>query len=289
VSSAAQPPAADVSTLLSTATQRLAAAGIPTPRVDAELLLAHVLDVPRTRLLATARPGPDAVTAYEAAVGRRATREPLQHIVGTTPFRHVEVGVGPGVFIPRPETELLVDAALPSLTAARAPIAVDLCSGSGALALALADEVPAARVVAVELPGAGAEWLSRNAAGTVIEVVAADVAEVDLLAELRGKVDAVVSNPPYVLAGSYIAPEVRHDPAVAVFAGPDGLSVIRHVVARAAELLRPGGVFAMEHENTHREAVPELLIADGRWRDVVDHDDLAGHARYVTAVRGTAA
>lgn len=270
--------------LLVEAAARLGAAGVPSPRVDAELLLAHVLGVPRSRLLLVDVDAADRA-AYEAALARRVAREPLQHIVGRAPFRHLLVPVGPGVFVPRPETELLVDAVLPALRDPAA-VAVDLCSGSGALALALADESPAGRIVAVERLGATFDrWLVPNTAGTRVQAVAADVTDPGLLPDLRGAVDVVVSNPPYVPAGTPVAAEVRVDPAVAVFAGPDGLAVIPHVLARAAELLRPGGRLAIEHDDTHGEAVPALLRSDGRWREVAAGRDLAGRPRYATAVR----
>lgn len=276
---------ASASALLTGATQRLERAGVPSPRVDAELLLSHVLGVPRTRLLTVSRVHPSAAVALDRLLRRREAREPLQHLVGRAPFRHIEVRVGPGVFIPRPETELLVDAVLPVLRAAAEPIAVDLCSGSGALALALADEVPNARVVAVERPGPAADWLQRNTAGSRVEALLGDVTDDELLGELRGSVDAVVCNPPYVPLSTDVAAEVRFDPEDAVFAGPAGLTVIPCVVARAAELLRPGGVLALEHDDTHGTAVPELLASDGRWRGIADHCDLSGRPRYATAVR----
>ena len=273
----------DASRLLTTAAERLAAAGVASPQVDVELLLAHVLDVPRTRLL-TAEVDDAAGAAFAAAVQRRAAREPLQHIVGEAPFRHVMVGVGPGVFVPRPETELLVDAVLPVLRR-RGGVTVDLCAGSGALALAIADEVPTAAVHAVEYDAGALNWLRGNATGTRVQVVAGDVRDAGLLAALHGSVDAVVSNPPYVPETVAVAPEVRADPPAAVFAGPDGLALIPHVIARAADLLRPGGVLALEHDDTQDRAVPGLLAADGRWLDVAEHRDLAGRPRYVTAVR----
>jgi release factor glutamine methyltransferase len=269
--------------LLDDATDRLATAGVPSPRVDAELLLAHCLDVPRTRLL-TLPAVPDAAAArYGELLARRADREPLQHLLGTAAFRYLELSVGPGVFVPRPETELLVDAVLPYLVpGARV---VDLCAGSGALALAIAVERPGCRVLAVERSPAALGWLRRNA-GDRVEVVAGDVTAAGPLAPLRGQVDVVVSNPPYVPAATAVDPEVRADPPEAVFAGADGLAVIPAVLARAAELLRPGGVLAMEHDETHGGSVPALLRADGRWHEVVDHRDLAGRPRYVTARRG---
>ncbi|MBN9618265.1 MAG: peptide chain release factor N(5)-glutamine methyltransferase, partial [Actinobacteria bacterium] len=143
-----------------------------------------------------------------------------------------------------------------------------------------------ARVVAVERPGETFDlWLVPNTAGSRVEPVAADVSDPGLLTELRGRVDAVVSNPPYVPSGAPVDVEVRTDPAVAVFAGPDGLAVIPDVLARAAELLRPGGRLALEHDDTHGDAVPALLRADGRWREVAAHRDLAGRPRFATAVR----
>jgi release factor glutamine methyltransferase len=269
--------------VLEDATARLSAAGLDSPRVDAELLLSHVLGVPRARLLMISGVHPSAVVTFDRLVKRRGLREPLQHIVGRAAFRHIQLAVGPGVFVPRPETELLVDAVLPGLTADS--LAVDLCAGSGALAVALADEVPGLRVVAVETSPEALVWLQRNTRGTSVEVVDGDVRALELLSDLGGSVDAVVCNPPYVPAATEVAPEVRFDPNVALFAGPDGLALIPDVIARAAELLRAGGVLALEHDDAHGTAVPELLAADGRWRDVVDHEDLTGRPRYATAVR----
>ena len=271
--------------LLTAAAARLRAAGVASSRVDAELLLAHCLGVDRSRLpLVDAVPAA-AETRFAAALARRVRREPLQHILGRAPFRHVELAVGPGVFIPRPETELLVDAVLPTLRAADAPVAVDLCAGSGALALAVADEVPGSRGYAVERSAAALHWLRRNTAGTGVEVVAADVRDPALLTGLRSTADAVLCNPPYVPAAVPVEPEVRADPAEAVFAGADGLELMPAVLARAAELLRPGGVVAIEHDDTHGESLPHLLAVHGAWRDIIAHRDLAGLARYVTAMR----
>ena len=271
--------------LLTAAAARLRAAGVASSRVDAELLLAHCLGVDRSRLpLVDAVPAA-AETRFAAALARRVRREPLQHILGRAPFRHVELAVGPGVFIPRPETELLVDAVLPTLRAADAPVAVDLCAGSGALALAVADEVPGSRGYAVERSAAALHWLRRNTAGTGVEVVAADVRDPALLTGLRSTADAVLCNPPYVPAAVPVEPEVRADPAEAVFAGADGLELMPAVLARAAELLRPGGVVAIEHDDTQGESLPHLLAVHGAWRDIIAHRDLAGLARYVTAMR----
>ena len=272
------------STALAGATARLRDAGVDSARVDAELLLAHCLGVERSRLSTVDGVDEAVLRDFLAMVDRRAAREPLQHICGSTPFRYLDVAVGPGVFVPRPETELLVDAVLPALAAVTAPVVVDLCAGSGALALSIAREVAGATVYAVEVQDAALAWLRRNA-GTEIEVVAGDVADPALLDHLHGQVDAVLSNPPYVPLGTDVEPEVRADPAEAVFGGPDGMSLIPDVIARAAALLRPGGVLAVEHDATHGESVPALLRDAGTWRDIADHRDLAGRARYATAVR----
>jgi release factor glutamine methyltransferase len=278
-----------VRALLSAAAAQLDAAGVGSPRVDAELLLAHCLGVERSRLPLADTVPPDAAHAFGAAVSRRAAREPLQHIVGAAPFRHIEVAVGPGVFVPRPETELLVDAVLPMLRTSAAPTAVDLCAGSGALALAIADELPGVRALAVESSAAALSWLRRNAAGTSVEVVAGDVRDPDLLADLRGAVDALVCNPPYVPIATTVQPEVRADPAEAVFADADGLELMPAVLARASELLRPGGVVAIEHDDGQGDSVPDLLRAGDHWHGVLEHRDLAGLPRYATAIRRGAA
>jgi release factor glutamine methyltransferase len=253
--------------------------------VDAELLLAHCLGVKWSRLSTVDVNVPAAATVFEELVERRANREPLQYIMGSAPFRYVDLAVGPGVFIPRPETELLVDA-VPSL--APEATVVDLCAGSGALAVAMATERPGTRVYAVERSPDALPWLRRNAEPAGVTVVEGDVADPMLLADLRGRTDAVVSNPPYVPAGTAVEQEVRADPAEAVFAGPDGLAVIPAVLVRAADLLRAGGVLAVEHDESHGDAVPQLLRAAGVWRDVTAHRDLAGRPRYATAVRAAA-
>ncbi len=277
---------ADVQTLLADAARRLSAAGVGSPRVDAELLLGHVLGTSRGGLLTA--PGVSAADAarFAEVLDRRAAREPLQHIVGRAPFRHLELAVGPGVFVPRPETELLVDAVLPALGDRPGRLAVDLCAGSGALGLAIADEIPAARVVLVERSPAALGWLERNAAAAPnVEIVVGDVRDEHLLSGLAGQVDAVVSNPPYVRSAAAVDPEVRADPADAVFAGAEGLDLMPSVGSRAATLLRPGGLLALEHDDTQGESVPALLAADGRWRDIADHRDLAGRPRYTVAFR----
>jgi release factor glutamine methyltransferase len=272
----------------------LSAAGVSSPRVDAEILTAHVLGLPRSRLLLAPDLDPVRAGHLRELVAARARRVPLQHLTGVAPFHHVEVSVGPGVFVPRPETELLVEWGLGALSRATpgeaedAPTVVDLCSGSGAIALAVAAARPAARVYAVERDPSALEWLRRNAAGGRVRVVEGDVTDPDVLADLDGSVDLVLCNPPYVPAGTPVPPEVAgFDPYPAVFSGADGLDLIRDLVPRVARLLRPGGRFGVEHDDTHGEAVPALLRADGRFGGIVDHRDLTGRPRFATARRLT--
>jgi release factor glutamine methyltransferase len=272
-------------TLLTVAVETLSTAGVPAARADAERLLAAALGVPRTRLAAVDTVDAETAVRFAELVARRSAREPLQHLVGTVAFRYVEIAVGPGVFVPRPETELLVDAVLPVLRASPHPVAVDLCAGSGALALAVADEVPSATVYAVERSPSALHWLRRNCAGSDVQVVAADVADPGLLPQLTNRVDAMLANPPYVASDEDVDPEVRHDPADALFAGPDGLAVLPAVVATARRLLRSGAVLSVEHGDHQGTAITALLSGDDGWRQVVDHRDLAGRPRYVTAER----
>jgi release factor glutamine methyltransferase len=261
----------------------LAGAGIDTAGVDAELLLAHVARTARGQLSLLGAVDPQVAARFADALERRAAREPLQHITGSAPFRGIDLAVGPGVFVPRPETELLVDVVLPALGNAVSPVAVDLCAGSGALALAIADEVPAATVYAVEGCAEAISWLRRNAVGRV-HVVAADIRD-PVLPELSGRASAVVSNPPYVPETTAVSPEVLRDPPAAVFAGADGLRLMPAIIARAGELLQSGGVLAVEHDDSQATAVPALLHAAGRWASIEDHRDLTGRPRYVSAVR----
>jgi release factor glutamine methyltransferase len=274
-----------IRSIVSQASARLAAAGVDAARANAEQLLAHSLGVPRSALLLLDDVPDAARQAFEALVARRATREPLQYLVGSAAFRHLSLEVGPGVFIPRPETELLIDAVLPGLRGLTEPVAVDLGAGSGALALAIAQESPGTRVIAVERSPAALSWLRRNCVGSTVEVVAADLADRRLLSELDGRVDVVVSNPPYVPSAAPVGPEVRHDPAEAVFAGPDGLAVMPELIRTAARLLRPGGVLAIEHDDSQGHSLPRLIGADGRWADILDRVDLSGRPRFATARR----
>lgn len=270
----------------------LAAAGVASPRTDAELIAAHVLGVERGSLPLVPLVDPPVVGTIGKLVAERARRVPLQHLTGTAAMGGIEVAVGPGVFVPRPETELLLEWALATVRERRNPVVVDLCTGSGALALAIGHERPDASVYAVDSDAVALSWARRNvdkqadAGDVAVRLYSGDVADPTLFTELEGLVDVVVCNPPYVPDGTAVPPEVAdHDPAVAVFAGADGLAVIRPVVAAAARLLRPGGGVGIEHDDSHGESVPALLAARRVLTDVTDHADLAGRARFATARR----
>ena len=267
------------------AAARLREAGVASPERDADLLLAHVLGVGLGRLPLVDDLSGQEQEQYAALLARRAAREPLQHLTGTAAFRHVELAVGPGVFVPRPETELLAGWAVESaLALGRAAVVVDLCTGSGAIARAIADEVPDADVHAVELDEGALAWAERNLAGTGVDLRHGDLATA--FDDLAGTVDVVVCNPPYIPLEAWesVAAEARdHDPHLALFSGQDGLDAIRVLEQRAALLLRPGGVVGAEHADVQGESAPGVFAASGRWLDVADHRDLAGRARYLTA------
>ena len=260
--------------------------------MDAELLLAAVLDVPRAALLTRDDVPDEAAARFTSLVDQRADRVPLQHLTGRAPFRYLELAVGPGVFVPRPETEQLAGWAIEALTGLDSPVVVDLGSGSGALALSIAHEVPGARVTAVERDPGAIEWTRHNAAtrsaagDRPVEVLAGDMTDPHLLTELNGTVDLVVSNPPYVPDEATVPREVAdHDPPLALWGGPDGLDVVRGLLVTAARLLRPGGRLGIEHADAQGSALPALVRASGPWIQVTDHPDLAGRPRFTTARR----
>ena len=278
--------------LLADAEAQLAEAGVASPRVDAELLLSHVTGVPRSLLLVAVRPNDLQRRSYSELVEARARRVPLQHLVGSAAFRFVDVEVGPGVFVPRPETEVLAGWAIDqargfdgqSFNRQWEPRVVDLCTGSGVIALAIVHEVPGAAVHAVELDEPAFGWAQRNLSGTGVDLRLGDAT--DAFADLDGGVDVVVSNPPYIPLDAWesVAPEVRdHDPALALWSGDDGLDAMRMIEATAWRLLKPGGVVGVEHADVQGESAPEVF--GERWADVRDHPDLAGRPRFVTARR----
>ncbi len=274
------------------AAQRLAAAGVDSPRGDAEQIAAYVHGVARTKLHTV--PDAEFDARFWAEVARREAREPLQHITGLAYFRYLELEVGPGVFVPRPETEVLTGWAIEQLRAmdAAEPAVVDLGTGSGAIALAIAQEVPRARVHAVEAQPLAHAWAERNIQAALershpaprVTLYLADLA--DALPGLDGTVDLVISNPPYIPDGAGVPPEVgEYDPPAALWGGPDGLDVIRKLERTAARLLRPGGLVAVEHGCPQGAAVYWTFPENRGWRDTRNHKDLARRDRFVTARR----
>jgi release factor glutamine methyltransferase len=275
------------------AVAELTGAGVPDPVVDAELLLGHVLGLGRGEVQAKAAMdaglADEDAAAFEALVVRRTSREPLQHLTGRAPFRGLELAVGPGVFVPRPETEVVAQYAIDALQASAAaePIAVDLGTGSGAIALSLATEVPRARVHAVEASPEAMAWARRNVEESGVEnleLVLGDLA--DAFEELDGTVAVVISNPPYVPTDAVPRdPEVRlFDPAIALYGGADGLDLVRAVSRTGWRLLHPGGTLVIEHGELQGESIRDILRTDG-WRAPATHPDLLGRDRATTALR----
>jgi release factor glutamine methyltransferase len=277
------------------ATQRLAAAGVPSPRFDAEELAAYIHNVKRSQLHTVKDADFDA--RYWEAISRREAREPLQHITGRAFFRYLELEVGPGVFVPRPETETVVEWAINAVRDmdVAEPLVVDLCTGSGAIALALAQELPRSSVHAFEMDEKALEYTRRNIAAS------SDRGRVTLHAgdatrafegdhSWNGRFDLVISNPPYIplTEWEYVAPEARdHDPEMALFSGEDGLDTIRGIERVAARLLRPGGVVVIEHADTQGGQVPWIFNEEAGWTDAADHRDLNNRPRFTTARRAS--
>ncbi len=278
--------------LVAGAAQVLAEAGVPSPEHDARALAAHVLGLEKLPALSSPQIGPEVSTAFAGLVERRRQREPLQHIVGSTGFRYLTLAVEPGVFVPRPETEVVAQAAIDEADALRRvgapPVVVDLCCGAGGIAISIATEVAGSLVTAVDLSAAAVSLTRRNArsAGVgAIRLEQGDVREPELLADLNGAVDVVVSNPPYIPPDAVpVEPEVRdHDPDLALYGGgTDGLDIPRAVAAAARRLLRPGGLFVMEHAEVQDAAV-RGLVSDAGFTESRTVTDLTGRPRAVVA------
>jgi release factor glutamine methyltransferase len=282
--------------LLIEAVSQLRAGGVESPEQEARQLLAYAAGVELARL-----PLVDAVEDGQAAhfqtlIKKRSQRIPLQHLTGRAHFRHLELEVGPGVFVPRPETEVMTGWAIEQLrpmvyavargTSRHLPVVVELGTGSGAIAKSIATELTGTRVYAVEVSEEAATYASRNLADTTVELYVQDM--IGALPQLNGGVDLVIANPPYIPLEAFesVVPEARdHDPLLALFAGQDGLDVIRTVVAEAARLLRPAGLLCVEHADVQGESAQQVVVTHGGFAGVRDHPDLTGRSRFVTAIR----
>jgi len=278
---------------IAVATARLAEAGVDSPRADAELIAAHLHGVSRATLHLVADAAFD--PRFWDDIARRQAREPLQHITGLAYFRYLDLEVGPGVFVPRQETEVMTGWAIEALDEmdVAEPVVADLGAGSGAISLAIAQEVPRARVHAVEADPLARQWTERNIARcaavaphTAGRVQLHDEDFAVALPELDGAVDMIVSNPPYIPLGSWVPPEVgEYDPAAALWGGADGLDAIRVIEDVARRLLRAGGQIAVEHGAPQGAAVYWVFAEEAGWRETRNHKDLAGRDRFVTATR----
>ena len=273
------------------ATAVLAAAGVPSPRVDAELLAEHLLGVGLGRLRALMLGDTPAPDGYDDLVAERARRIPLQHITGVAHFRYLELAVGPGVFIPRPETESVVQLVLDRLQdrnrlpGTAHPKIVDLGTGSGAIAGSIAHELPGAEVYAVEFSEFAHAWAAKNLLPLGVVLVRGDLR--DALPEHNGSFDVVVSNPPYIPAEAIPnEPEVAlHDPPEALYGGgADGMELPTAAAASAARLLVPGGYFVMEHAEVQSAWIAGMLERTGLWTEVRTHLDLNRKERATSAV-----
>lgn len=271
------------------ATDTLAKSGVASPSVDAELLAAHVMELSRSELtlksLENFELGSAEQAAFQSFVHSRSERIPLQHLTGLAAFRSIELEVGAGVFIPRPETEVVVGHALELLAKFPNPKVVDFCSGSGAIAISIATEVEGAQVIAVEKSPAAYSFLVRNFEKYGLDVANAMLGEIDsALLDRPGFFDMVIANPPYIpISAVPVDLEVQlHEPRLALYGGEDGLDLIRALSRRARELVRPGGAIVLEHADIQGPAVVELLLADG-WGSVQSLKDLNGKDRMVSA------
>lgn len=276
--------------LLQKISQQLAEAQVPSPQVDAELLAAHVLGLGRGEVQAAALTGGEvpehAAAEVQSLADERARRVPLQHLTGLAPFRFLELRVGPGVFIPRPETEQVVQVVLDRLTqhGPTHPAVLDLGTGSGAIAAAIASEFPTAEVHAVEISAEAAAWAELNLTSHGVTLHRHDLRR--LPEDWEAGFDVVVSNPPYIPPEAVPTEvEVReHDPQVALYGGgADGLELPRAVIAAAVRILKPGGWFIMEHAEAQAEALWQICAAEPRLTEPITHQDLSGRSRATSA------
>jgi len=285
--------------LLIQAASQLRDVGVASPEQEARQLLAYAAGIELARLPLLDAVEDAQVAYFQTLINKRSHRIPLQHLTGRAHFRYLELEVGPGVFVPRPETEVMTGWAIEQLrpmvyAVARGdsrhlPVVVELGTGSGAVAKSIATELTGTRVYAVEVSEEAAAYAARNLADTTVELCVQDMA--GALPQLNGTVDLVIANPPYIPLDAFesVVPEARdHDPVLALFAGDDGLDAIRVVVAEAARLLRPAGLLCVEHADVQGESAQQVLLRHGGFAGVRDHPDLTGRSRFVTAVRRAA-
>lgn len=287
----------DVRTTLAAAEQALGQAGVASPQHDADALLRHAFRAGSVRLDRSAAVPADVAATYQVLVDRRVGREPLQHLLGSVGFRYLDLEVGPGVFVPRPESEVMTGAAVAELrrlvgSVARPVHVVDLCAGSGAIGLSLAHEVRGVVVTAVELSEDACRFARVNAHrtspadGSRYELRCGDIA--DAVDDLAGQVQVVVANPPYIPLDAFesVEPEARDfDPPLSLWSGADGLDAIRVVAEVAARLLVDDGLLFCEHADAQGDSAPAVFAGTGTWRMVRDNSDLAGRPRFVSARR----
>lgn len=276
--------------LIRAATEVLTDAEVPSPRHDAQRLAEYVLGVDRLNLILPPPVPASFIGQYAAVIERRRRREPLQHITAETTFRYLQLGMSPGVFVPRPETEVVAQEAIDAAAALPSARVVDLCTGAGGIALSVATEVRTSQVWAVDMAVEAVALTRRNAerATASIRVLEGDVRDPGLLADLAGTIDVLVSNPPYIPPDAEpVDPEVRdYDPSLALYGGgEDGLTIPAAVIAAAARLLRPGGTLVMEH--AHGQGNGTRLLAAGceAFTDIRTRLDLNGLDRMLTARR----
>lgn len=282
--------------LLTQAASQLREVGVDSPEQEARQLLAYAVGIELVRVPLLDSVDDDQASHFQTLINKRAHRIPLQHLTGRAHFRYLELEVGPGVFVPRPETEVMTGWAIEQLrpmvyAVARGesrhlPVVVELGTGSGAVAKSIATELTGTRVHAVEMSEEAAAYAARNLVDTTVELYVRDM--VGALSELNGAVDLVIANPPYIPLDAFesVIPEVRdHDPVLALVSGQDGLDAIRAVVTEAARLLRPAGLLCVEHADVQGESAQQILLDHGAFAAVRDHRDLAGKPRFVTAIR----
>ena len=284
-------------------TQRLTVSGIESARADAELLLCHVLGVSRGKLLTVDDLDFDQRMAYEKLLAKRMSRTPLQHLTGLAPFRYMTLAIGPGALIPRPETEIVVEAAIRWVreNVTERPLLLDLCSGAAPIALALATELDHVDVVGIEKFADAQQWGRRNAdllqqqiedRNNTLTLLDGDVCDLQFMQQFAQRAAVVVSNPPYIPNGMVPRdPEVAlHDPHEALFGGDDGLDIVRGILDTSAMVLRDGGLLVIEHADAQGEAagvqgVPHVVREHGAFANVADSNDLTARPRYTTATR----